>query len=76
LPPDQWWVVWGALSVEELSPSVIVCAPRVDFSVRAGVLDVGGIELITEPYADDTLRDAFVWLLTIMRADLKFGIAK
>jgi hypothetical protein len=39
-------------------------------------LDVGGIELITEPYADDTLRDAFVWLLTIMRADLKFGIAK
>jgi hypothetical protein len=76
LPPDQWWVVWGALSVKELSPSVIVCAPRVDFSVWAGVLDVGGIELITEPYADDTLRDAFVWLLTIMRADLKFGIAK
>ena len=67
LPPDQWWVRWGAFSVKELSPSVIVCAPRVDFSVWAGVLDVGGIELITEPYADDTLRDAFVWLLTIMR---------
>jgi hypothetical protein len=55
LPADhvvshEWWALWGAVSILDPRPSILVYALKSDFRIWAGVLAAGGLDVITAPF--------------------------
>jgi FixJ family two-component response regulator len=53
-----WWSLWGELSLLHPRPAVLVYAPTASFQLWSDVLEVGGYDLIQDPFTDEELQGA------------------
>lgn len=58
LPDNGWWSLWGEIGLLNPRPEILVYAPTASFRLWSGVLEVGGYDVIIEPFTDDDLRRA------------------
>jgi DNA-binding NtrC family response regulator len=58
LPDNGWWSLWGEIAVLNPRPEVLVYAHSASFRLWSGVLEMGGYDVIVEPFTDDELQQA------------------
>jgi DNA-binding NtrC family response regulator len=58
LSDTTWWELWGVLTGLHPSPAILVYTRDPSFQMWSGVLDVGGHDVVVEPFSDEELQDA------------------
>jgi hypothetical protein len=58
LASHEWWSLWGAVSLLDPRPSILVYALKSDFRIWAGVLAAGGFDVITAPFTQEKFSQA------------------
>ncbi len=58
LPDNGWWSVWGEIALLNPRPEVLVYAHSPTFKLWSGVLEMGGYDVIVEPFTDEDLQRA------------------
>lgn len=58
LPNAEWWALWGEICLLNPSPAILVYARAATFELWTGVLDLGGYDVIAEPFSDDEIQQA------------------
>lgn len=58
LSDTDWWELWGALALQNPPPALLVYAREASFRLWSEVLDLGGYDVIVEPFSDEELQDA------------------
>jgi hypothetical protein len=54
----DWWELWGVLALLNPRPAILVCARKATFQLWSGVLELGGYDVIVEPFSDEELQRA------------------
>jgi hypothetical protein len=52
------WEFWGVLALLSPRPAILVYAREVPFLLWSGVLELGGYDVIVDPFSDETLQSA------------------
>ncbi len=58
LPDNGWWTLWGQVTLLYPRPEVLVYAHTASFQLWSGVLEMGGYDVIVEPFTDEEIRGA------------------
>ena len=58
LSDTDWWELWGVLAVLSPRPVILVYARELTFRLWSGVLELGGYDVIVDPFSDETLQGA------------------
>ena len=58
LPDNGWWSLWGKLALLNPRPEILVYAHEATFQLWSGVLEIGGYDVIEEPFAEEELQSA------------------
>jgi DNA-binding NtrC family response regulator len=58
LSDTDWWELWGVLALMNPRPAMLVYAREASFQLWSGVLELGGYDVIVEPFSDEELLDA------------------
>ena len=58
LPDNDWWALWGAISLLTPRPALLVYAHTASFQLWSGVLEAGGYDVIVEPFTDHEIQHA------------------
>src|SRR5690349_248844 len=58
LSDNDWWELWGALSLFNPRPAILVYAREATFLLWSGVIELGGHDVIVEPFSDEELQSA------------------
>jgi DNA-binding NtrC family response regulator len=58
LPDSGWWSLWGELALLNPRPEILVYAHETTFQLWSGVLEIGGYDVIEEPFAEEELKSA------------------
>jgi hypothetical protein len=58
LASHEWWSLWGAVSLLDPRPSILVYSLKSDFRIWAGVLAAGGFDVITAPFTQEKFSHA------------------
>jgi hypothetical protein len=58
LPGNGWWALWGEITLLNPRPEILVYAQTASFQLWSGVLEVGGYDVIVEPFTDDEIQRA------------------
>ena len=58
LPENGWWSLWGEIALLNPRPEILVYAHEATFQLWSGVLEIGGYDVIEEPFAEEKLQDA------------------
>jgi len=66
LPNAEWWALWGELSLLHPRPAILVCARAATFELWTSVLDLGGYDIVVEPFSDHEIQ------ATVRRATQSF----
>jgi DNA-binding NtrC family response regulator len=66
LPDNGWWSLWGEIALLNPRPEILVYAQKATFELWSGVLEIGGFDVIVEPFTEEELQWA------ISRAALSF----
>ena len=67
LPEEGWWSLWREIALLDPRPEVVVYAQAAGFNLWSGVLEMGGHDVIVEPFTDKELQGA------VMRAAQSFA---
>jgi DNA-binding NtrC family response regulator len=57
LSDTDWWELWGVLALMNPRPAMLVYAREASFQLWSGVLELGGYDVIVEPFSDEELLD-------------------
>jgi hypothetical protein len=58
LSDNGWWSLWGEIALLHPRPEILVYAQNATFELWSGVLEIGGHDVIAEPFSGDELRRA------------------
>lgn len=58
LPDNGWWSLWGEVALLNPRPEILVYAQAASFRLWSGVLEVGGYDVIVEPFTQEELQRA------------------
>src|SRR6201999_3991569 len=58
LSATNWWELWSVLTGWNRNPAILVYTHNPSFQMWSGVLDVGGHDVVVEPFSDKELEDA------------------
>ncbi|MGB8539607.1 MAG: hypothetical protein WCD57_24495 [Acidobacteriaceae bacterium] len=58
LPDNGWWSLWGELALLNPRPEILVYAHEATFQLWSGVLEIGGYDVIEEPFEEKALQSA------------------
>ena len=58
LSDNGWWALWGEIALLHPRPEILVYAQNASFELWSGVLEVGGHDVIAEPFSSEELRRA------------------
>jgi DNA-binding NtrC family response regulator len=58
LPDLEWWALWGQLDAQDQRPAILVYTRTPTFKLWTSVLDLGGYDVIVEPFHDDEIQAA------------------
>jgi len=56
LSDTDWWELWGVLALLNPRPAILVYARKVTFLLWSGVLELGGYDVIADPFSDESLQ--------------------
>jgi hypothetical protein len=56
--PAEWWALWGELCLIDPRPEILVYAQATSFQLWTGVLDMGGFDVIVEPFLEVEIQGA------------------
>ena len=54
----DWWELWGVLALLNPRPAILVYAREATFLLWSGVLELGGYDVIADPFSGETLQGA------------------
>src|SRR5260370_4210209 len=52
LSDTAWWELWGVLALLNPRPAILVYACEATFLLWSGVLELGGYDVIVDPFSD------------------------
>jgi DNA-binding NtrC family response regulator len=58
LPDNGWWSLWGEITLLHPRPEILVYAQKATFQLWSGVLEIGGYDVIVEPFTEEELQGA------------------
>jgi DNA-binding NtrC family response regulator len=58
LPDNGWWSLWGEITLLNPRPEILVYAHKATFQLWSGVLEIGGYDVIVEPFTGEDLKGA------------------
>ena len=58
LSDADWWTVWSELATVSPRPSILVYTRHPTFQLWTAVLDLGGYDVISEPFGDQEIKTA------------------
>ncbi len=58
LPDNGWWSLWGEIALLNPRPEILVYAHTASFKLWSGVLEMGGYDVIVEPFTEQELQRA------------------
>lgn len=58
LPDTDWWALWGELCLLNPRPAILVYARAATFELWTSVLDLGGHDVIVEPFSELEIQEA------------------
>ena len=58
LPNADWWALWGELCLLNPRPAILVYARAATFELWTSVLDLGGYDVIVEPFSELEIQEA------------------
>lgn len=58
LSDNGWWSLWGEIALLHPRPEILIYAQNTSFELWSGVLEIGGHDVIAEPFSGDELRRA------------------
>jgi DNA-binding response OmpR family regulator len=58
LSDNGWWSLWGEIALLHSRPEILVYAQNASFELWSGVLEIGGHDVIAEPFNGEELRRA------------------
>ena len=58
LPANGWWALWGKITLLNPRPEILVYAHAATFQLWSGVLEIGGYDVIEEPFTEEELQSA------------------
>lgn len=58
LTDTDWWELWGVLAVLNARPAILVYAREATFQLWSSVLELGGYDVIVQPFSDSDLQGA------------------
>ncbi|MBB6143199.1 DNA-binding response OmpR family regulator [Silvibacterium bohemicum] len=58
LPDSGWWSLWGEITLLNPRPEILVYAHTASFELWSGVLELGGYDVLVEPFTDEELQGA------------------
>jgi DNA-binding response OmpR family regulator len=58
LPDNGWWSLWGEITLLNPRPEILVYAHKATFQLWSGVLEIGGYDVIVEPFTVEELQRA------------------
>lgn len=58
LADDEWWSLWGELCLLSPRPSILVYARHPTFQLWTAVLDMGGYDVVSEPFGEREIQTA------------------
>ena len=53
----DWWELWGVLALLNPRPAILVYTREVTFLLWSGVLELGGYDVIVDPFSDEGLQN-------------------
>lgn len=71
LPNAEWWAFWGELCLLNPRPAILVYARAATFELWTSVLDMGGFDVIVEPFSDREIQEAVLRAAHSFRDKLK-----
>lgn len=71
LPNAEWWAFWSELSLLNPRPAILVYARAATFELWTSVLDMGGFDVIVEPFSDREIQEAVLRAAQSFRDKLK-----
>jgi len=54
----EWWALWGELCLLDPRPEILVYAAANTFQLWTAVLDMGGFDVVVEPFSDLEIQGA------------------
>lgn len=54
----EWWALWGELCQIDPRPEILVYTQATSFQLWTGVLDMGGFDVIVQPFSDIEIQGA------------------
>jgi DNA-binding NtrC family response regulator len=60
LSNTEWWALWGAICLMNCRPSILVYTRNPSFELWTGVLEMGGYDVIVEPFTDEQIQEAIL----------------
>ena len=54
----EWWALWGELCQIDPRPEILVYTQATSFQLWTGVLDMGGFDVIVQPFSDLEIQGA------------------
>lgn len=70
LPDTGWWSLWAEISLLDPRPEIVVYTHTASFRLWSGVLEMGGYDVIVEPFTDKELQGA------VLRAARSFKLGR
>lgn len=70
LPDTGWWSLWAEIGLLDPRPEIVVYSLTSSFSLWSGVLEMGGFDVIVEPFTDKELQGA------VLRAARSFKLGR
>ena len=58
LPDTGWWALWGEITLLNPRPEILVYAHTASFELWSGVLELGGYDVLVEPFTDEEIQGA------------------
>lgn len=55
---NDWWELWGEIMLFERQPEIIVYSRAPTFELWTGVLDLGGVDVVTVPIQEQEIKIA------------------
>jgi DNA-binding NtrC family response regulator len=70
LPDTGWWSLWAEIGLLDPRPEIVVYSQTSSFRLWSGVLEIGGFDVIVEPFTDKELQGA------VLRAARSFKLGR
>lgn len=67
LPDNGWWSLWGEINLLNPRPEILVYAHSASFRLWSGVLELGGYDVLAEPFTDEEIQRAVLRAATSFR---------